>query len=1463
MDPSLAITQYARDTWGNDDGLPQASVTAVIQTRDGYLWLGTQEGVARFDGRQFHVFGRFNTDPAKNTVTALHEDRDGVLWVGTRGGGVSTYSNRRFATITTEDGLGDDNVTDLECDRQGSMWVGTLSAGVSRIVGDSITVYGEEHGLPSNNVSKVTTDHEDRVWVATAKGIAYFDGSGFTTAGLPVSSFDVTTITQMDDKSIWVGTRGDGIYVIRGKTISRPRTTPALPEETVRAILEDRAGNIWIGYDRSGLARVSSGRVEILDTDNGLPTRNILSLFEDREGSLWVGTDAGGLVRLRTGRFVTYTTTEGLGDDMIYAVYADEDNVVWVGSEEGGVSRISADGIRTYSVSDGLPSDAVYSISKTADGSMWFGTARGLARMRDGTIEVVETPGSDERTIYGLYTDSLDRLWISTDNVLLRYQRGHFESFGTDEGLSSGVVNVVAENSAGDIWIGTYNGGLNRMRDDVVVEVFDEESGLLSESVTALYPDEKGALWVGVSDGGLTRFAPDGTATAFTTQNGLFDNSVFHIEADGNGAFWMTSNRGLFAVDIKEMEDYARGTRKSVTSRAFSRADGLLTNEFNGGLQPAGARTPDGRLWFPSTRGVVSVDPDNLRRNEVEPLVAIDSVVVDGRSIDNNDIVPPGGRRLDITFAGLSFIAPDRTQYAYQLSGVDDEWHDGGNARTASYTNLRPGRYTFRIRAANADGVWSPVSTFSFELEPLFVQTPLFVATIVLGLILLIAVGHRLRVRRLTQQRGELERTVAERTRDLRIEKERTEEALLATERARAVIEEQADKLREMDRIKSRFFGNISHEFRTPLTLTIGPLENAITGVYGPVSPKLEKQLELMLRNSRRLLRLINQLLDLSKLESGQMSLRPRIGDIEALVEGVVLSFSAFAESENIRLDLNTEDVSGDVVYDTDAIEKVLFNLLSNAVKFTPAGGTVTVNMANDVHKIRDTIREVVAIRVSDTGIGIPASHLPHIFDRFHQVDGSVSRVQEGTGIGLALVRELVELHGGEISVESVLNEGSTFTVFLRKGIDHLGKLDESPFSDENEISYGPMVEMAVFDEEGAERYAPRASDDDERRPTVLVVDDSRDVRRYVVDCLSDRFDIVTATDGLDALSKVRKNQPDMILSDVMMPKMDGYALCRAVKSDEQLAHIPVVMLTSKASVDDRIEGLEAGSDDYLSKPFNARELRTRIDNLLRSRRQTNELHELNRTLSENNDALREASELKTQLLSIASHDMKNPLTAIREFAKIVKSEIGTNSHLNELLDLIYSSSNEMLVLVTQLLDSAALEGGQLQLDLRPVDVSHVAEIVTLRNRAQANAKGQKLTFRPARDEAVVLGDMVRLQEAMDNVVSNAIKYSPFDKPIEVLVERVESNVRFTVRDEGPGLTKDDRKRLFGRFQRLSAQPTGGESSNGLGLSIVKQIVELHGGTVVVESNPGQGATFILEFESCSEKQAAEYHNAA
>ncbi len=1478
LDPAKALTQYHLDAWSTDDGLPQNSINALIQTRNGYLWLGTQEGLVRFDGISFKGYDKSNSALSVNYVGPLAEDRHGALWIGTRGGGLSRFQDGTFTTFTTDDGLPSNEISVLMADRAGTLWVGSYEEGLARLPGGQIAALAPLPGLPSKKISALHEDRQGALWIGTRDGglTRLHEGrlTTFTTAeGL--ASNDVTALHDDRHGALWIGTRDGGLSRFKDGRFTTFDTDDGLPVNGVYALFEDAAGSLWIGTFQGGLCRLQAARLACFSTTEGLTHNTVKTLFSDREGSLWIGTDGGGLNRLRDGKFTTYSTQEGLVNNFVFTVYEDDQGGLWVGTEGGGASRYRDGRFTTFTAKDGLASDFVRSIYGTRDGSLWMGTGEGLSRLKNGRFTTFTTQdGLADNAVWALYADAQDNLWIATEHGLARYRDGRFTTFTTQDGLSSNIITAIAEGADGTLWVGTYNGGLNRFKDGRAVATYSTEDGLEADFVLSIYVDAEDTVWFSTREGGLSRLR-DGRLTTFTTKDGLFNDTILQILEDDRGNLWMSSSRGLFVLNKQDLHRFADGQLEALTPTVYDQTDGLKTQEFSGGTQPAGWRGKNGWLWFPSVgAGIAGIDPAQIARNELPPLVALEEATANDRAIplQGTATLSPGLDKFEFHYAGLSLLAPEKVRYRYMLEGVDEDWVEAGTRREAFYTNLAPGTYTFRVKARNNDGVWSTeAASVSFYLQPFFHQTPLFFVLCALGLILLAFVAYRLRVGHLKRRERELVQLVEERTVDLRQEKERTEEALLETEEARreaerqkeiveeakAVIEEQAEKLQEMDRIKTRFFNNISHEFRTPLTLNIGPLENALMGVYGPVSDEMRKRLEIMLRNSRLLLRLINQLLDVSKLESGKMELKVRHGNLVELLEGVVLSFTAFAEKKHLALTFQAEQESFSLNFDPGHLEKVFFNLLSNAVKFTPEQGRITVSICHGAPNTQGVEGETVEIRFQDSGPGIPEKDLPYIFDRFHQVDGTISKVQEGTGIGLSLVKELVELHGGTIRVESQVGRGTTFLVTLPKDTRHLeGFLTEGDGALEQHepISRGAMVEMAVFDDD--DEAAPGVNGNaalPPEAPTVLVVDDNPEIRDYVAGCMRGTYHVVKAFDGKNALEKARQIRPDLIISDVMMPNMNGYELCQAVKADPALGHTPVILLTSRASLDEKIQGLEAGSDDYLTKPFSAKELLVRARNLLYLGMQQKALQALNKELKQTNEELREVSQMKSQLLRIAAHDLKNPLNGIREFAKILKEEIDTDAPSLELLDLIHTSSDQMLNMVGKLLDSEALESGKLVFEKEPVSVNDIAETVVRRNRKQAERKGETLHLRlDEGDPCLVEASREWLRDAMDNLVSNAIKYSPLNKNIWVMVRRNGPVVHFSVRDEGPGLTEDDKKKLFGKFQRLSALPTSDESSTGLGLSIVKQIVDMHGGRVWAESQVGRGSTFTIELASAS-----------
>ncbi|MEX2401677.1 MAG: two-component regulator propeller domain-containing protein, partial [Rhodothermales bacterium] len=890
------LTQFRFDQWTAEQGLPMNRVQTLLQTSDGYVWMGTQEGLVRFDGFDFHIFDSKNSPLQSNDVGDLAQDEAGNLWIATSYDGLARFRHGRFTSYRVEDGLTSDQVYAVTVDRSGRVWAGTQT-GVSVLEGDSLAPLDVGSAFREYSIRSIHQDDAGVIWFGTQEsGLIRLDGRDFTrltTAdGLP--SDEITSLAGGVDGSVLVGTKG-GLVIFDGDAMQLISSADGLPNDLIRSARADAQGTIWIGTEEGGLSRYVDGRMDTYPTDR---LSSVFDVMVDMEGSLWIGTQREGLGRLQDGKFTVFTAEEGLSSSSVYSVVQDAAGDVWVGTIDEGVNRLTDGRFTSYTTENGFPTNSIGGLYGSRNGDVWIGTrGAGLVRYRDGNFRhYTVSDGLPDDQIYNIFEDSRGVLWMgSYKEGLIRFDGRRFVTFTTEDGLSHNAITAIVEGPDGYLWLGTYRGGVNLMKDGVVIHTYTTDDGLPQDNVNSLYRDEEGVVWIATQEGGLSRLR-DGRLATLTAADGLYSENILQILEDDLGYLWFSSNTGLFKVDKEQIHETMDGRLDVVESTVYDRSDGLTTTEFNGGLQPAGWKDRDGNLWFVSSAGLVCVDPNDMPVNELAPPVVIERVIAgdEPMRLDTTMVLEAGRNRLEVDFIGLSYIANDEIVYRYMLDGVDDGWVEAGGRRQAFYTNLSPGQYTFRVMARNADGVWSAQpASISFYLEPFFYQTWWFFGLMALALMFSGVGVYRLRVRQLKARQRELEQIVDERTRDLREEKEKVEQA-------KEVIEEQADQLREMDRVKTRFFGNISHEFRTPLTLNIGPLENAMTGLYGPVPDPLKKQLSIMLRNARRLLRLINQLLDISKLESGRMELKPKRLDLVQFLEGVVMSFTGFTEKNDI-----------------------------------------------------------------------------------------------------------------------------------------------------------------------------------------------------------------------------------------------------------------------------------------------------------------------------------------------------------------------------------------------------------------------------------------------------------------------------------------------------------------------------------------------------------------------------------
>jgi diguanylate cyclase (GGDEF)-like protein/putative nucleotidyltransferase with HDIG domain len=748
LDPAKALTQYAHGSWHEADGLPQDNVVSIAQTPDGYLWLGTEEGLARFDGLRFKVFDKSNTPELKsNDVYALLADRMGNLWIGTGGGGVLRMSQGKFVAFTTQDGLSNNSVLSLREDRDHAIWIGTEGGGVNRFKDGKFTVYNSKGGLADDSVYSIWAAKDGSVWFGTGGGLSQLkDGSfqNFTDQqGLP--NKNVRALFEDRDGTLWVGTNGGGLSQFHDGHFKTFTTKDGLSSNDVFSVFQDKEGSVWIGTVGGGLNRWSNGKFTPYKTAPDNARQDVWAFLQDREGTLWIGS-GDGLSQLRDGQATTYSSVEGLSSDIVLPIYEDREGSIWMGTAGGGLNRFRNGQFTSYTAKQGLADSFVLSLSQDKAGALWVATRRGLDRMKDGKFKVYTTKdGLPNNIVLCMWPDRNGDLWLGTRHGLGRFQDGKFTTYTTQDGLSNNYVTFIYQDHDGTLWVGTGGGGLNRYKDGTFTALTSKE-GLSSDMVTAIHEGENGALWVGTSGGGLNRFS-GGKFTGITMKDGLSDDKIFQILEDRKHNFWMSSNRGIFRVSEQQLNDFADGKITSIQSVPYGVSEGMKNRECNGGFQPAGWAARDGRVWFPTMTGAVVIDPANTSAAGLRPQVRVEGVVVDRQAFAPGEAIriTHGEGKVEFHYTGISLSAAKRVNFKYKLEGFDNEWVEAGSRRAAYYTNLPPGHYRFRVMAAGDDGKWNEAAApCALYLAPHFYQTVWFCGLcVVLGLGLL--AGARLK----------------------------------------------------------------------------------------------------------------------------------------------------------------------------------------------------------------------------------------------------------------------------------------------------------------------------------------------------------------------------------------------------------------------------------------------------------------------------------------------------------------------------------------------------------------------------------------------------------------------------------------------------------------------------------------------------------------------------------------------
>ena len=762
LDSSRELSQFRHEVWLTENGLPQNTVHSIAQTSDGYIWIGTEEGLARFDGVRFTVFHKHNTVQLKsNYIRTLLADRRGALWIGTAEGLVRLFEGK-FTAFTTNEGLPGNTIQAVYEDREGNLWVATAT-GLGLFKGGTVTTFTTKERLIGGSIQALFEDTEGALWICTPYGLGRLKDGKFTnyTVRDGLGSNSVRSIQQDRDGRLWFGTLS-GLSSFGGGRFTTYTTRDGLPSDRIIALHADREGSLLVGT-AGGLSRFSNNHFDLFNAKDGLATNTILSLLEDREGNLWIGTESSGVNLLKDTKFTSYTVRNGLSSDLVKSIFGDRSGNIWIGTDGGGLNLLKDGRLTQYTTREGLAGNTVQALFGDIAGNLWVGTPDGLSRFRDGRfVNYSSADGLANGFIRSIIGDQHGNLWVGTRGGLTRFKDGLFKTYTEADGLANDFVSAILADTRGDLWVGTL-GGLSRFRNEEF-STLTTKDGLSSDLITSLYQDSDGTLWIGTNGGGLNRLK-DGRLTAFTTRHGLLDDVVYRILEDGHKNLWLSCRQGIFHISRKELDEFAGGTTSSITPVAYGTADGMMTRECSGGGDPAGWRGGDGRLWFATIAGVAIIDPDRIKINQQPPPVVIEEIRIDDQPVTAAEKIelPPGATRLDFYYTALSFVAPEKVRFKYKLDGFDKDWVDVGTRRIAYYANLRPGTYKFQVIACNNDGVWNKTgASFGLYLKPYFYQTYWFYAFSVLVLALLAWQLYRMRVRGIEAQFGAV---LAERTR--------------------------------------------------------------------------------------------------------------------------------------------------------------------------------------------------------------------------------------------------------------------------------------------------------------------------------------------------------------------------------------------------------------------------------------------------------------------------------------------------------------------------------------------------------------------------------------------------------------------------------------------------------------------------------------------------------------------------
>ncbi|MCB0445079.1 MAG: response regulator [Gelidibacter sp.] len=1241
---SISKKQFAFKTLSINDGLSQNSVISIAQDSIGYLWLATQDGLNKYDGKTVtHYNKQFEdiTRPTFSKLGKLYIDKQNNLWIITNSGKLELYHSKEdtFTHITSFA-----NVSSVFQDKELNKYIGTYGDGLYKI--DAKTK--DTLQLLKRKTIYDFLETEQGLVVATS-GSVYILDKDTSYKELSVNSATLSNFSTLEksaDGTFWLGTYGDGLYV---KTLNSDSfvefINPELPSKlNIEDLLIDDKNRLWIATYGNGVYLLD------LDTQNinnfkasknnpfAIHYNDILCLYEDTTKNVWIGTDGAGasyydahLIKFNV--LTNNQVPKNVNVDVVRCITTDNQDNIWIGTSGKGLTSINlkTDTYKTYTTSNSaLSSNRIISLCFNTD-ELWIGHQGFGLNIIDTNGHYQSYPEIKHLTIWKIVEENDDQSWLCTENngiILFDKSEGIIKQYNTqNSALTSNNIRTLTKGNTHEIWIGSENKGLfklNRHTDSITdIKTIDTKIKSL------FYKDA--ILWVGTNGNGLKQYNTRTKAiTTYTMKEGLPNNVIYGILPDNENNLWLSTNNGISKFNTINNKPLFEN---------YNRDDGLQALEFNTG---AYYKSQNGILYFGGLEGVNWFNPEQLTFNLTPPKTIISSFEVFSKKqpLIQNKAYRFNQNTVTFTFSSLHFSQPERNQYKYQLVNHDDNWIESGNYNSAHYTNLPPNDYTFKVISSNYDGVWNNTpATYNFTInQPWYFSTLALITYLLLFVLLTFSIYKYLKWRWYMKMQLQFEH-------------------------------KETQRLKQLDEFKTKLYTNISHEFRTPLTLISGPVENQLEKPN--LSETDKKELRLVQNNSKRLLNLVNQLLDLSKLETGNLKLSVSKGNLTALLKQIVEAFQFKAKDKHINFNSNIEPLQN-VWFDKDVIEKIISNLLSNAIKYTPERGKIHFDAKEKDGQIIMT--------VINNGNIISDKELSKLFQRYYQNNKNT----EGVGIGLSLVKELTILSHGNIVAHTMNTDEIQFTVTLPI---------ERSYYNLSEINEDTLVLDTLEHDVITTVSSSKSIDKIKEKPILLIVEDEKDIRQFIASIFEVTYIIKEASNGESGIKKAIKYVPDIIISDLMMPKIDGIELCNTLKHDEKTSHIPIIILTAKSGDANEIKGLETGADDYVVKPFNSKKLKIRVEKLIELRQKLQQRYSSTFELKDIANTPTDQQFLTKLKIVLNEHIINTSFSSSDLAKKMLMSRMQLHRKLKAIAGLSTTEfiRNERLKLATHLLKSSDL----------------------------------------------------------------------------------------------------------------------------------------------------------------------------